>query len=534
LNRLLATSIVLSCMIIGSVQAHARPHGPAIVRVHAGLLQGRNIGAGATRLRVFQGIPYAAPPVGNLRWRPPQPVAAWTGVRKTTHFGPRCMQPPIFSDMVFRSDGMSEDCLYLNVWTPAKTSGARLPVLVYFYGGGFLAGDGSENRYDGASLARKGIVTVTVNYRLNVFGFLALPALANESPQHASGNYGLLDQQAALRWVHANIARFGGDPEQVTIGGESAGSISVSAQMVAPASRGLFARAIGESGALIAPIAAVPLRQAEQEGKTFTRQVGADSLGKLRAMPARTLLAAVTAKDAPSFQPDIDGLFLTEQPLSTYQDGRQAHVPLLVGSNSQEGFYPSLLKGATPTPANYHEALRKLFGDRADRALELYPGHDEAQVKRSATALMGDMFIAHSTWRWMDLQHRTGKAPVYYYYFSKARPAMRHPPPGHTPDPGAVHSGEIEYALGNLSSNKVYAWTAHDYKVSRIMQGYFARFIKTGNPNGPGLPTWPRVHAAQGGLLRQEIGVPTRTEIDHGAARQHFLSRYYTTHPSHG
>lgn len=530
-----ALPVILSLIAVPALSRVARADTGSAPRVALpqGILVGRAVRGSGTPLRVFLGIPYAAPPVGSLRWRPPQPVAAWTGARKADHFGPRCMQPPIFSDMVFRSDGMSEDCLYLNVWTPARSARAGLPVLVYFYGGGFVAGDGSENRYDGASLARKGIVTVTVNYRLNVFGFLALPALADASPRHATGNYGLLDQQAALRWVHANIARFGGDPRQVTIGGESAGSISVSAQMAAAGSRGLFARAIGESGALIAPNAALSLQKAEAHGEKFVRQVGVRSLAALRALPARDLLRAATQRGAPAFGPDIDGRFLTEQPLRTYQHGGQAHVPLLVGSNSQEGYYPSLLKGAAPTPRNYRAALERLFGDQAGRALALYPGRNEIQVKRSATALMGDMFIAHSTWRWMDLQHRTGKAPVYFYFFTKARPARRHPPTGSTPDPGAVHSSEIEYALGNLSSNRVYAWTAADYKVSRIMEGYFAHFIKSGDPNGPGLPHWPAVRASGSGLLRQTIGFRTRTQVDRRAARQHFLDRYYATHPGH-
>ena len=210
-------------------------------------------------IRAFRGIPFAAPPVGDLRWKPPQPVKNWEGVRQADKFGPRAMQRPIFGDMNFRSDGMSEDCLYLNVWTPAKSGDERLPVLVYFYGGGFMAGDGSEPRYDGASMARKGIVAVTVNYRLGVFGFLAHPELTGESPHHASGNYGLLDQNAALRWVRRNIAAFGGDPDKVTIAGESAGSVSVSAQMASPLSKDLIAGAIGESGSLMGTLPPVPL-----------------------------------------------------------------------------------------------------------------------------------------------------------------------------------------------------------------------------------------------------------------------------------
>src|ERR671926_431590 len=249
----------------------------SIVLLTAALLTGGAAGSGAAGVRAFKGIPYASAPVGELRWRPPQPVKAWEGVRRAEKFGPRCMQHPVFGDMNFRSDGMSEDCLYLNVWTPAKSAREKLPVLVYFYGGGFIAGDGSEPRYDGEALARRGIVTVTLNYRLGLFGFFAHPELSKESPQHASGNYGLLDQAAALRWVHDNIAAFGGDPRRVTVAGESAGSVSVSAQMASPLSKDLIAGAIGESGSIMATLPAVPLPQAEQSGAKFAADPGANS-----------------------------------------------------------------------------------------------------------------------------------------------------------------------------------------------------------------------------------------------------------------
>lgn len=441
------------------------------------------------------------------------------------------MQRPVFSDMVFRANGMSEDCLYLNVWTPARAVGKRLPVLVYFYGGGFIAGDGSEPRYDGASLARRGIVTVTVNYRLGAFGFLALPALAAESPHHATGNYGLLDQNAALRWVRANIARFGGDPEHITIGGESAGSISVSAHMASPLSRTLIAGAIGESGGLFAPIRPVSRMQAEREGRAFMKLAGVDSLVTLRALSAQRILALSGRKGSPPFDPDIDGWFLREPPAVTFAQGRQAHVPLLVGSNSQEGLYTAILRGASPTPAHYRAAIERLGGPWAARILAMYPGHTRTEVERSGTALAGDLFIAHSTWRWMDLQRQTGRAAVYYYYFDKPRPARRHPGPHDSMATGAVHSGEIEYALGNLDSNPVYAWTSADHAVSRVMEGYFARFIRTGNPNGGELPYWPVAIAQGKGLLRQVIGTCTHTRIDTTVVRQRSLQGFFTSRP---
>src|SRR6476659_73676 len=260
-------SFLLLLMLISSIaMAQLNDNTAPRVKTANGILEGTD----ESGIKIFKGIPFAAPPVGNLRWKETQPVQNWSGVRKADKFGPRAMQLPIFGDMNFRSNGMSEDCLYLNIWTPAKTGNEKLAVLVYFYGGGFIAGDGSEPRYDGESMARRGIVAVTVNYRLGVFGFLAHPELTKESPHHASGNYALLDQRAALQWVQKNIAAFGGDPKRVTIAGESAGSIAVSALMASPLSKGLMAGAIGESGALIAPtLPPVPLAEAEAGGLKF-------------------------------------------------------------------------------------------------------------------------------------------------------------------------------------------------------------------------------------------------------------------------
>lgn len=515
------------CALFGMALALSAPSGMAAealptARVASGTLSG--IHDATAGLDEFKGIPYAAPPVGALRWKSPQPVAAWNGVRAADRFGPRCMQRPLYGDMVFRSNGMSEDCLYLNVWTPAHREKGRLPVLVYFYGGSLLAGDGSEPRYDGASLARRGIVTVTVNFRLDVFGLLALPALAAESPQHATGNYSLMDMAAALHWVHDNIAAFGGDPAQVTIGGESAGSMAVSALMASPLAQGLMQRAIGESGAVLGNLTPMPLAEAERKGTDYMRKVGAHSLAELRAMPADRLMKALGSSDSGGFDMTIDGAVLPRSPEDIYAAGGQAHIPLLVGSNSQEGFYADLLDQQAPTPANYRAAVQKQFGAaHVDEALRLYPGNDEAEVKASGTALSGDQFIAFSTWRWMDWQYRTGDAPVYYYYFEQPRPAKRDGSAG--PGTGAVHSGEIEYALGNLDGNKVYAWTATDRRVSATMEGYWANFIKTGDPNGAGLPHWPAVAAKDGGLLRQAIGADTHSFVDRKAARYEFLQR---------
>jgi len=486
----------------------------------------------ADGVRSFKGIPFAAPPVGGLRWQPPQPVTTWADVRQTTAFGPQCMQRRQFTDMVFRSNGTNEDCLYLNVWAPASRSGAPLPVLVYFYGGGFTAGDGSEPRYDGAAMARRGIVALTVNYRLGVFGLLAHPELTKESPRHASGNYGLLDQAAALQWVRDNIAAFGGDPRKVTIAGESAGSISVSAQMASPLSKGLIAGAIGESGAMINPTTPpVTLEEGEKAGVALATAVGASSLAALRQMPASDLLEAAAKRGIPRNSVTIDGYFLTKAPADVFAAGEQAHVPLLAGWNSQESGAAGVLGQNEPTPEGYAKALRALFGDRADEALKLYPGTTNEEVQQSATDLASDRFIAFSTWKWTDAHGRTGGKPVYRYFYSRPRPAMKPGQGTAGPARGAAHSAEIEYALGNLATNEVYAWTPDDYKVSEIFQGYVANFVKAGDPNGPGLPSWPA--ANKGDEVKVlHLDVVTQAESDTRRARYLFLDRFYAAAPS--
>lgn len=465
-----------------------------IVKVSGGFIQG--LTNPETGIRHFWGIPYAQPPVGDLRWRAPQPVKDWDGIRDAGKFGPKAMQKFIFTDMRFRSDSMSEDCLYLNVWTPANSPTANLPVLVYFFGGGFIAGDGSEWRYDGQSLAQKDIVVVTVNYRLGIFGFFSYPALTKESPHHSSGNYGLLDQQAALKWVHQNIAAFGGNPDHITIGGESAGSISVFAQMASPLSKDLIAGAIGESGAMINPtLPAISLDSAEKMGEAFAKKVGANSLKALRAIPAERLLDESFATKMVEWPAIIDGYFLPQSPLKIFEEGKQAHVPLLVGWNSTESPYQGFMMGKMPTPENYKAIVKNLYGKDADEVLRLFPGNNEEEVLRSATELASDRFIVYSTWKWAELQRLTGEKPVYRYNFGKPRPSsQKQTKENNNPMPpplkGAEHSWEIEYALGNLSTNPVYPWTPDDYKVSATMEDYFANFIKTGDPNGNALPKW--------------------------------------------
>lgn len=417
-------------------------------------------------------------------------------------------------------------------------------MLVYFYGGGFIAGDGSEPRYDGEALARRGVVAVTLNYRLGLFGFLAHPELSKESPRHASGNYGLLDQAAALRWVRENVAAFGDDPRRVTVAGESAGSASVSAQMASPLSRDLIAGAIGESGSVLSTMRAVPLAQAEADRTKFAAEVGAASLSALRSLTTEQLMEATKKQPFGRFPIAVDGYFFNEPPQETYAAGRQSRVPLLVGWNSEEMTWRALMGGDEPTPENYEKAVRRLYGARAEEALKLYPVKTRDEVIEAATDLAGDRFIGYSTWKWFDLHAKTGGRNVYRYLYAHPRPPMT-PEMGDArpglaggvvrgqntnavampPARGAVHSAEIEYALGNLSTNKVYAWTPDDYKVSELLQSYFVNFVKKGDPNGPGLPRWPAV--TRGGPVRlMRVAVDTRVEDDKHRARYLFLDQF--------
>jgi para-nitrobenzyl esterase len=489
----------------------ASASGADRLKIASGTIEGT--GPADNGVREFKGIPFAEPPVGNLRWAAPQPVKKWSGVKETKQFGPNCMQAPLFSDMVFRSNGVGEDCLYLNVWTPAKSASEKLPVLVYFFGGGFVAGDGSEGRYDGARMASDGIVAVTVNYRLGVFGFMTHPELTKESKHGASGNWGLLDQHAALEWVKQNIAAFGGDPKRVTIAGESAGSISVSAQMASPLSRDLIAGAIGESGSIVAALAPVPLSQAEEQGAKFAASVGASGIAALRAMPAAQILEAAGKPGAGRFGTTLDGYFLSESPRAIFEAGKQAHVPLLAGWNSEEQNGRGVLgRDAQPTRESFEKAITRLYGEHAKAVLAEYAPATDDDVMQVATELASDRFIAYSTWKWIDAAGKTGGKPVYRYYYTRPRPGAK----------GASHSAEIEYAMGNLSLNKVYAWTPEDTKVSDTMRAYFANFIKTGNPNGPDLPKWPAANAG-GPVEFLRIDVETRAETESHRGRYTLL-----------
>jgi para-nitrobenzyl esterase len=487
------------------------------VKVETGALAGKSNGT----VNAFLGIPYAAPPVGNLRWKPPTHAAKWRGARKATEFGSRCMQGAVFSDMIFRDPGINEDCLYLNVWVPADRMGrkSKLPVMVWIYGGGFVAGATSEPRQDGTNLAKQGVVVVSMNYRLGIFGFLAHPELATESGRNSAGNYGLLDQLAALEWVKRNIAAFGGDPGNVTIFGESAGSFSVSDLMASPVAKGLFHRAIGESGGAFASqgLPFHTLAESSEIGAKFgSDALGAKTLAELRAIPAQKILdAAMNAKNV-RFAPNVDGYFLSEPPEAIFAAGKQSDVPLLVGWNKDEGGFD--VPKENPSAA-LKETAQKGFGDKSDEFLRLYPAEPDEQGARSMADFAGDRFIAFSTWKWLEAQKKTGKSPAYRYRFDILHPAD----PKRPPNAGAYHSAEIEYVFGQLDAEDWVSWRPEDQTLSEQMRKYWSNFARNGDPNGPGLPKWP-VYDSTDGWQVLHLDVEAKAEKDSLRDRYLFLN----------
>ncbi len=488
------------------------------VRVATGLVQGS--ARTADGVLVFKGIPYAAPPVGNLRWRSPQPAEARDGVIDATRFGHRCLSA-LEND---REPGppRSEDCLTLNVWTGARAAAEKRPVMVWVHGGGFQFGSSANPAIDGTALARKGVVVVTFNYRLGVLGYLAHRELDREGP---SGDYGLQDQLAALRWVQANIARFGGDPANVTLFGESAGAHAIGILMASPLSKGLFQKAIGESGAFWdgADGPMESFEEAHARGVRFAEKVGARSIADMRAMPAERLNAAAPWNFTMDpmvtvFSPNVDRYVVPEVPAARYVRGEQMHIPLLAGWNDVEQFPFRAFALPHRTAGEFREAAGRMFGqERLPEFLKLYPASTDAEASASADALTGDLVIAEQTWWWLDAQRRTAHVPVYGYKFTYTSPYT----------PIASHITEIPFVFGTLTPQLIIGSRTPpgeaDRALSDTMSSYWVNFARHGDPNGPGLPRWP-AFAASG--VVQDLASSVGPIANPQEARLRFIASY--------
>lgn len=457
------------------VTAHGQ--APAPVKIGQGLLQGTREGG----LTVYKGIPFAAAPVGNLRWRAPQPVAPWEGIRQAGQFAPAPIQggnPP---------SGKSEDCLYLNIWTPAGSPKDRMPVLVWIYGGGFSFGSTSEPVYSGERLAKKGVVLVSIAYRVGPLGFLAHPELSAESTHQASGNYGLLDMIAGLTWIQKNIAAFGGDPDKVTIFGESAGGIAVSMLCASPLAKGLFHGAISQSGGSFGPPRHTTypgenlktMKEAERAGMEYAKGAGAASLSELRKLAADSLPSGWGVGSA---WPIIDGYVIPDDQYKLYETGKYNDIPVLIGYNSDEG----LSFTRTKDPKEFIAGVEQRYGKFAGDLQRAYPVGDAA-VARTGRDLMRDAAFGWHTWSWARLQAKTGKSKVYYYYFDQ------HPDyPGNSPRAGhgSPHAQDVAYVFQHLDTSNPET-SASDVAISEAMSTYWTNFAKYGHPNSKGVPEWP-------------------------------------------
>jgi len=441
-------------------------------------------------ITAFKGIPFAAPPVGDLRWKAPQPAKHWDGVKKCDAFGPSPMQAKPTPFMVYTSEFLipeqpiSEDCLYLNVWTGAKAKSEKRPVFLWIYGGGFSSGGTACPIYDGEAMAKKGIIFVSANYRVGVFGFFAHPELTKESPDKQSGNYGLMDQVAALKWIKKNIAAFGGDPNNVTIAGQSAGSMAVNALVASPLTKGLFNRAIAESGSLTVKNPAIPtgtLKLAEADGVKAADKAGAKSLADLRAMPAEDAMKKLQGR----YSPIVDGYVLPEPIPDIVAAGKQNHMPVIIGWNGDEF-------GSGPVKKeDFVKRAQQTYGADAETFLKFFPAETDEQATASQVKLSRDQVFALSGYNWANIQSGYADAPVYVYNFDRKIPAN-----GDFVKYGAFHTGEVCYVMNNLKflNNRPFGPT--DNKLADMMSDYWVNFIKTGNPNGNGLPEWPKYTAA--------------------------------------
>ncbi|MBN1790499.1 MAG: carboxylesterase family protein [Bacteroidales bacterium] len=446
------------------------------VKTEAGLVSG--VPGGDGTVKIFRGIPFAAPPLGDLRWKAPAPLPHWEGIRKCDVFPPSAMQskPTPFAmwskEFMAPEEPLSEDCLYLNLWTAAKTSDERRPVIVWIHGGAFTSGSGSVPLYDGEEMAKKGVVFITINYRLGLLGFLAHPELSQESPNKVSGNYGILDQIAALLWVKSNVVAFGGDPDRVTIAGQSAGSFSVNALVISPLAKGLFHRAIAQSGSMFSSdrLGGSGLTDMEKQGVGLLKRLNIPGIAELRTKPADELIKAGAFLGL-----TIDDYVLIN-PSAAYAAGKQNDVPLLTGWNAGDNLsFASPLKAA-----DFIANAEKKYGERADEFLRLFPAGTDEEAKNSQEVL-GMLSFGGTNYTWARVQCANGKNPVYLYFFS-------HVPPG-LPNYGAFHSAEFGYALKTLKY-----WdrpfTDYDHQLSETMSSFWVNFAVSGNPNGKGLPEW--------------------------------------------
>ncbi|HLW53063.1 MAG TPA: carboxylesterase/lipase family protein [Candidatus Angelobacter sp.] len=484
------------------------------VRVEQGSLVGD---AGKSPdVRVYRGIPYAAPPMGKLRWKPPQPPASWKGIKEVKEFSPACWQTQYPAGSIYSAKlpPLSEDCLYLNIWTAAKSPKDQLPVMVWIHGGGFTRGSGISEAYNGENFARKGVVLVTINYRLGIFGFFAHPALTAESEHHASGNYALLDQIAALRWVKKNIAAFGGNPENVTIFGESAGSWAVNLLTASPLAKGLFQRAIGESGGSFAPMKT--LAQSEKAGASLAVSLGATEQDPLKTLRSKTPEELLQASNPPTTSGIVDGWVLPEDVYTIFSQGKQNDVPLLIGSNADEGTTLAP-QGAALTSAVFSSGVQQRYGSLSDKFLQAYPAGSDSEAVRSFFASYRDSVFGWEMRTWARLATRTGHHSVYMYYFS-------HRPPGpQSVKLRAFHAAELPYVFGNFFFP--FPWEDADHKLFETISSYWVNFARSGDPNGAGLPKWPAFDPANDQAL--ELGDPIAVRSQINKAGLDFFDHYY-------
>lgn len=474
-------------VILATLSALAGTTGgvPQPVKSQGGLVQGVVSTDGT--VVAYKGLPFAAPPVGESRWQAPQAPVSWTGVRQAVRYSDSCVQRIVeerkpWTYEFMAHNAVSEDCLYLNVWTSSASSTANRPVFVWIHGGGYTEGSTAVPTYDGENLARRGIVVVTINYRLGVFGFFAHPELTSESQHHASGNYGMLDQVAALQWVQRNIAAFGGDPKRVTIGGQSAGAGSVHNLVASPLAKGLFHRAIAESGSGIVPNARMlQLAEAEQQGAKFAETLGAKSIADLRKIDPKELLAKITPGPTTGFRPIVDGWFLPASPRDAFAAGKQNDVPTLTGLTADEA---SSQPDYGKVPAEkWTQQIRQRFGDLADRALALYPS--EAGESQKALSREQGMISMHL---WAADRAKTAKTKAFTYYWTHAEPG---------PDSerfGSFHTSEVPYVFNTLDKSDR-GWTNGDRKIAQMIGTYWVNFMTSGDPNGRGVPPWPAFDA---------------------------------------